>query len=121
MASSDFKAALPKAIKWSTSENRYDSNGKQPRSLSLFIPRESAYALAQYIMNSADEADRQRTTKLWDYEKKAEVEVEGFYINGKGKEGRDGDFGTINPAASKGVNQGLTESEERVVSGQMPF
>ena len=121
MASSDFKAALPKPVKWSTGENRYDNGGKQPRSLTLFVPRESAYAFAQYILNSADDADRQKTGKIWDYDKKAEVEVEGFYINGKGKEGRDGDFGTINPASSKWLNQGLTESEERVVSGEMPF
>jgi hypothetical protein len=121
MASSDFKAAFPKPVKWSTGENRYDNGGKQPRSLTLFVPRESAYAFAQYILNSADDSDRQKTSKIWDYDKKAEVEVEGFYINGKGKEGRDGDFGTINPASTKWLNQGLTESEERVVSGEIPF
>lgn len=97
---SDFKAALPIPLKWSTSDNRYDQTGKQPRALSLFIPRDSAVALAQYIMNSADDNERQKTGKVWDYDKKVEVEVEGFYINGKGREGNGGDFGTINPAAN---------------------
>ena len=121
MASSDFKAALPKPVKWSTGENRYDNGGKQPRTLSLFVPRESAYALAQYIINSADSEDRLRTGKIWDYDQKAEVEVEGFYINGKGREGRDGDFGTINPADNGGLNQGLTSKEQKLASGEMPF
>jgi hypothetical protein len=102
--SSDFKAALPIPLKWSTSDNRYDQTGKQPRALSLFIPRDSAVALAQYIMNSADDNERQKTGKVWDYDKKAEVEVEGFYINGKGREGNGGDFGTINPASTKWLN-----------------
>lgn len=101
---SDFKAALPKPVKWSTGENRYDQSGKQPRSLSLFIPRESAVAFAQYIINSADDPDRQKTGKIWDYEAKAEIEVEGFYINGKGREGQSGEFGTINPASTKWLN-----------------
>lgn len=117
----DFKAALPKPVKWSTGENRYDNGGKQPRSLSLFIPRESAAAFAQYIINSADDDDRQRTGKIWDYAKKEEVEVEGFYINGKGKEGRGGDFGTINPASSKFLNQGLTTQEAKAIDESMPF
>lgn len=101
MASSDFKAALPRPVKWSTGENRYDNGGKQPRSLSLFIPRESAVALANYIINTADDGEKMRMNKVWDYDKKAEVEVEGFYINGKGRQGDDGDFGTINPASTK--------------------
>lgn len=102
---SDFKAALPKPVKWSTGENRYDQTGKQPRSLSLFIPRESAVAFANYIINSADDPERQKPGKIWDYEAKAEIEVEGFYINGKGREGQSGDYGTINPAATAGVPQ----------------
>lgn len=105
MADSDFKAALPRAVKWSTGENRYDNGGKQPRSLTLFVPRESAVAFANYIINSADDNEKMRTGKVWDYDKKAEVEVEGFYINGKGRQGRDGDFGTINPASTKWQNE----------------
>ena len=105
MASSEFKAALPRAVKWSTGENRYDTAGKQPRSLNLFVPLESAYAFAQYIINTADDTTRHKSGKIWDYDTKAEVEVQGIYINGKGREGRDGDFGTINPASSKWQNE----------------
>ena len=42
-----------------------------------------------------------KTAKVWDYETQKEKEVTGFYINGKGKPGRDGDrtsYGSINPA-----------------------
>jgi hypothetical protein len=77
--------------------------------------------MAQYLLNAADDPERQKTTKLWDYDKKAEVEVEGFYINGKGRQGNDGDFGTINPAATKSLNQGLTTQESKAVSGEIPF
>jgi hypothetical protein len=103
MAQSDFQPALPVPVKWSTGDNRYDSAGKQPRSLSLFVPLDSAYALAQHIINTADDSARHKTGKVWNYETKAEVEVQGFYINGKGRQGSDGDFGTINPAAAQPV------------------
>lgn len=104
----DFKPALPRPIKWSVGENRYDQTGKNPTSLSLFVPNESAYALAQYIMNSADDSSKHRTGKIWDYEAKSEVEVEGFYINGKGRDGAKGSFGTINPQ-SNATSTGTTE------------
>lgn len=118
---SDFKAALPKPVKWSTGENRYDNGGKQPRSLSLFIPLESAVAFAQYIINSADDSEKVRTGKIWDYDKKAEVEVQGIYINGKGKEGRDGDFGTINPASTKWLNEEPAARQPQSAPADLPF
>ena len=99
---SDFQAALPFPIKWAVNENRFDDNGKNPLALSLFIPAESAFALAQLIMDSAEDSAKTKTAKVWDYTKNEEVEVQGFYINGKGKQGRDGDgssFGNINPVA----------------------
>ena len=96
----DFVAALPKVVKFSTGENKYDTTGKNPVSLSLFVPVESAFALAQYLMNVADDASRHKTGKIWNYETQSEEEVQGFYINGKGREGRDGgSYGNINPAA----------------------
>ena len=103
----EFNPALPHPLKWSTGNNKYDQSGKQPRSLSLFIPRESAVAFANYILSIADDNEKQRTGKIWDYERKAEVEVEGFYINGKGREGNDGDYGTINPAAVAALPAGM--------------
>jgi hypothetical protein len=96
---SDFTPAFPKPVKWSTGENRYDQSGKNPTNLSLFIPLESAYAFAQYLMNLADDPSRHKTGKIWDYATKSEVEVTGVYINGKGRDGQRGSFGTINPQA----------------------
>ena len=98
---SDFNPALPVQLKWSVNENRFDDNGKNPLALSLFIPAESAFALAQLIMDSAEDSSKAKTAKVWDYETQTEKEVTGFYINGKGKPGRDGDrtsYGSINPA-----------------------
>jgi hypothetical protein len=96
----DFNPALPVQLKWSVNENRFDDGGKNPLSLSVFIPAESAFALAELIMNSAEDPAKTKTAKVWDYEAQAEKEVSGFYLNGKGKQGRDGNgtsFGNINP------------------------
>ena len=40
--------------------------------------------------------------KVWDFSKNDEVEVEGVYINAKGKEGKYGDFGNINLISTPG-------------------
>jgi len=95
----DFIPALPQPIKWSTGSNRYDQNGKQPRSMSLFVPLESVPALQQYLSSIAADIERHKTGKVWDYETKTEIQVKGIYINGRGRQGGDGDFGTINPSA----------------------
>ena len=98
---SDFQAALPFPIKWAVNENKFDSDGKNPLSLSVFVPAESAFALAQFLLDTAEDPAKTKTAKVWDYSKNKEVEVQGFYINGKGKPGRDGDrtsYGSINPA-----------------------
>ena len=98
---SDFQAALPVPIKWAVNENKFDSDGKNPLSLSVFVPAESAFALAQFLLDTAEDPAKTKTAKVWDYSKNEEVEVQGFYINGKGKPGRDGDrtsYGSINPA-----------------------
>ena len=99
---SDFQAALPFPIKWAVNENKFDDNGKNPLSLSVFVPAESAFALAQFLLDTAEDPAKTKTAKVWDYSKNEEVEVTGFYINGKGRPGRDGDgssFGNINPVA----------------------
>ncbi len=101
---SDFNAALPQVIKWSVGENKFDEEGKNPKSLSLFVPTESITALSDHLMNLADQ--KQVTGKVWDFDNKCEVEVQGVYLNAKGKNGEFGDFGNINPAslASSGDN-----------------
>ena len=96
---SEFNAALPSVIKWSVDKNKYDQDGKFPKSLSLFIPKESIAAFAKHLTAMAIDPDKVRSGKIWDYTANAEVEVEGVYINAKGKTGQYGDFGNINPAS----------------------
>lgn len=95
----DFNPAIPVAIKWSTADNRYDANGKNPRQVSLFIPLESIEPFAAYLNALAKDSDKIKKSKVWNYVDSCEIEVEGIYINGKGREGQYGDYGTINPAA----------------------
>ncbi|MFS6818237.1 hypothetical protein AAF134_02320 [Synechococcus lacustris Tous-12m] len=112
---SDFQAALPFPIKWAVAENKYDEDGKYPLSLSVFVPVDSAFALAQYILDTAEDPIKTKTAKVWDYSKNEEMEVKGFYINGKGKHGRDGDgasFGNINP--SKAITSAKSNSAEDI-------
>ena len=97
---SDFNPALPKVVKWSVGDNRYNEDGKSPKSLSLFVPIESIQALAEYLISLGDDASKIKSGKIWDYSAQAEVEVQGVYINAKGRDGRDGGaYGNINPAA----------------------
>jgi len=95
----EFKPQLPRPIKWSVGENRYDSNGKQPRSINVFIPLESINSLHDYIDVVAAHPTRVKSGKVWDYEQQSEVQVDGIYLNGKGRTGNGGDYGTINPPA----------------------
>jgi len=92
----DFVPALTHQIKWSVGENRFDTEGKQPKQLSLFVTKQSIRELASYLTKLAGETDRIKPGKVWDFAKKEEVEVEGFYLNGKGQTGQYGDFGSIN-------------------------
>ncbi len=106
---SDFNPALPVQLKWSVNENRFDDNGKNPLSLSVFVPAESAFALAQLIMDMAEDSSKAKQTKVWDYETQAEKEVTGFYVNGKGKHGNDkgSSFGSINPVKPENSSSNL--------------
>jgi len=90
-----FKPALPLPVKFSTSENEYDDSEKFPKTMSLFVPLESIQPLCDHMIKKGD--TQLKTGKVWDYTKKEEVEVQGIYLNAKGKEGKYGDFGNINP------------------------
>jgi len=94
-----FDAALPKQIKWSVNDNRFDDKDKNPKSLSLFIPKESIGAFCNHIMNMVDNPDLVRTGKVYNFDTQSNEEVDGIYINGKGKISQDesGAFGSINP------------------------
>lgn len=93
-----FTPALPAVIKWSVGDNRFDESGEYPQSLSLFIPAESIAALADYLSALATDNAKLKTAKVWDYDAKEEKEVQGVYLNAKGKQGKDGGaFGNLNP------------------------
>ena len=91
----EFKPALPLPVKFSTSENEYQDADKFPKAMSLFIPLESIQPLFDHCIKKGD--TQTKKGKVWDYTKKEEVEVDGIYLNAKGKEGKYGDFGNINP------------------------
>ena len=94
-----FDAALPKQIKWSVNDNRFDDKDKNPKSLSLFIPKESIGAFCNHIMNMVDNPDSVRTGKVYNFSTQSKEEVEGIYINGKGRFSQDesNSYGSINP------------------------
>jgi hypothetical protein len=100
----EFQAALPKQLKWSVSANRFDTDGKTPKSLSLFVPIESVEAFARYVAALSTDPEKIRKGKIWNYATQSEEEVDGIYINGKGRDGSDGGaYGNINPAAIQSV------------------
>jgi len=91
----EFKPALPKQGKWSVGENRYDEEGQNPKSLSIFIPEESIDGFCRYVQNLRSKV---KPGKSYNYETKSNEEVQGIYLNFKGKTGEYGDYGNINPA-----------------------
>ena len=110
----DFKAALPSVIKWSVGENKYDEDGSNPKSLSLFIPADSIDALAAHLAAMAADSEKLKTGKIWDYNKNEEVQVSGVYLNAKGKSGEYGDFGNINPVS-------LGNAPTQALPADLPF
>ena len=96
MTQSAFVSALTHQLKWSVGENRFDNDGKQPKQLSLFITQESILELASNLRRLPDESDRLKPGKVGDFQNKQEIEVQGFYLHGKGQTGQYGDFGSIN-------------------------
>jgi len=102
---SDFQAALPKVIKWSVGDNQYDTEGKNPKRLTLGIPVESVPAFCNHLMALADDEANHKTIKVWDYQAREQVEVSGITINAKGREGSYGPYGNINPAQTTASQQ----------------
>lgn len=109
----EFTPALPKPCKWSVGDNRFDEDGKSPKSLTLFIPLDSVHALCNHLMTMADIKELHKDGKVWNYETyallvkegmspedampKANQSVKGIYLNCKGKDGEYGAYGNINP------------------------
>lgn len=93
----EFTPQLPKQGKWSVGENKYDEDGKNPKMLSIFIPEESIDGLSRYLQNMRSKL---KAGKTYNYETRENEEVQGIYLNFKGKSGEYGDYGNINPASN---------------------
>ena len=94
------KFLLPKQAKWSVGNNRFDEDGKAPKALSVFIPEESIDAFCRYVQ---DQRAKLKPGKSWNYSTQQNDEVQGIYLNFKGRDGDSGAYGNINPAAPKGT------------------
>ena len=82
----EFKPALPKQGKWSVGENRFDEEGQNPKSLSIFIPEDSIDGFCRYVQNLRSKA---KPGKSYNYETKSNEEVQGkSYLNFKRKSGK---------------------------------
>ena len=116
-----FDAALPHPIRWSVGENKYDTEGDWPSQLGLQIPTESITPFCNYLMSLLDEEGKISTGKVWDHDKKAEVEVDVVWINGKGKDGQYGSFGNINPQKTEAQRQAQDVRNFPQTSEEIPF
>lgn len=114
-----FDAALPHPVKWTVQENQFDDDGKYPKQMSLAVPVASIPALCDYLMSLGDTAEKIKTGKVWDYSNNQEIEVDVVWINGKGKDGQYGDFGTINPQKTEAQRQGL--DNRKLDAAEIPF
>ena len=90
----DFKPQLPKQGKWSVGDNRFDTDGKNPKQLAIFIPEESLDAFFAYLQSQRGNL---KSGKCYNYQTQENEDVQGVYFNFKGKVGSDGAFGNINP------------------------
>ena len=115
-----FQPALPHPITWSVGQNKYDTEGDWPSQLGLKIPAESITPFCNYLMSLLDEEGKISTGKVWDHDKKAEVEVDVVWINGKGKEGQYGSFGNINPQKTEAQRRDQ-EIRKTISSEEIPF
>ena len=89
-----FEPLLPKQGKWSVGDNRFDTDGKYPKQLMVFIPEESLDAFFAYLQSQRGNL---KPGKCYNYKTETNDEVQGVYFNFKGKVGSDGAFGNINP------------------------
>lgn len=93
-----FNPALPKPASWSVGQNNFDTDGKNPKQLTVFIPLESVPALAEHLHNLADNPEKVKEGQTYNYKTQSKQKVQGIYLNCTGKTGEYGDFGNINPA-----------------------
>jgi hypothetical protein len=97
----DFTPALPKPAKWAVNDNRFNENGKNPKTLSVFIPLDSVPAFANHLMSLADDKNKHKEGDTFNYSTMSKEKCVGVYLNCNGREGDYGAFGNINPAQIK--------------------
>jgi hypothetical protein len=122
MTQSAFVSALTHQLKWSVGENRFDTDGTKPKQMSLFVTQESILEFASYLQRLAGESDKLKPGKVWDFENQKEIEVQGFYLNGKGQTSQFGDFGSINLQQIPGSSVNTpTQAVAAPVDSSCPF
>ena len=89
MTNSQFNPALPLPIKWNINEGKF---GNQ---LTMRIPVESVTHLMEHLQNLVN--TKTSDGKVYDFNKKENVQTKCIYINAKAMEGEYGVFGNINP------------------------
>ena len=97
MPNSKFNPALKHAIKWTVTENTYEDADKNPKQLGLCIPVDSIPDFINLLMALEGDKSRHTEGKVYDFETGQEKPADVVWINAKGKVGRYGDFGNINP------------------------
>ena len=88
---------MPKPGRWAISDNKYDENGKNPKTLALSIPVESVHAFCNHLMNLADEQGKYKKAKVWNFDKNEAEEVDALILYFNGKDGQYGPWGHIKP------------------------
>ena len=97
----DFKPAMPKPGKWAVGDNRFDENGKYPKTLSLFLPLESVPAFCSHLVSLADDEKKHKEGDTFNYTTMSKEKCVGIYLNFNGRQSEYGAFGNINPAQIK--------------------
>ena len=88
----DFNPALPLAIKWTISDDRFNEGGQV---LSLTIPVDSVTHLIDHLQNLVN--TKSKDGEAYDFNKKEKVKTKCVQIYSKVMEGKYGPWGNINP------------------------
>ena len=88
----DFNPALPLAIKWTISDDRFNEGGQV---LTLTIPVDSVTHLIDHLQNLDN--TKSKDGEAYDFNKKEKVKTKCIQIYSKAVDGPYGVFGNINP------------------------
>ena len=88
----DFNPALPLAIKWTISDDRFHEGGQV---LSLTIPVDSVTHLVDHLQNLVN--TKSKDGDVYDHKTKDTIKTQYIQIYSKVMEGKYGPWGNINP------------------------